>query len=132
MAGPISSSPKSIGERLQVKRDRRLALVRAPVEIEALIGLADRRGGAEQADVVVLFAANRDDIAQHLRPLLTAIRPDAIFWIAYPKLTSSLAGDLQRDVLRELAPSYGLDTVSQIAIDATWSALRFKRTLPQR
>ena len=54
-------------------------------------------------------------------------RADAILWLAYPKLTSKLAGDLSRDVIHEWAPSHGLDTVSQIAIDADWSALRLKR-----
>ena len=45
----------------------------------------------------------------------------------YPKLTSDLAGDLNRDAIRKWAPSQGLDTVSQIAIDDDWSALRLKR-----
>jgi len=52
---------------------------------------------------------------------------EVILWIAYPKLTSKLAADLNRDIIHNLAPSHGLDTVSQIAIDADWSALRFKR-----
>jgi len=30
-------------------------------------------------------------------------------------------------VIHKLAPEYGLDTVSQIAIDDDWSALRLKR-----
>jgi hypothetical protein len=51
----------------------------------------------------------------------------AILWVAYPKLSSKLAGDLSRDVIHTLAPKHGLDTVSQIAIDEDWSALRLKR-----
>jgi hypothetical protein len=51
----------------------------------------------------------------------------AILWVAYPKLTSKLAADLSRDVIHKLAPKHGLDTVSQIAIDDDWSALRLKR-----
>jgi hypothetical protein len=47
--------------------------------------------------------------------------------MAYPKLTSRLAADLSRDVIHTAAPAHGLDTVSQIAIDADWSALRLKR-----
>ena len=53
--------------------------------------------------------------------------PAAIIWLGYPKLTSSLAADLSRDVIHKLAPKHGLDTVSQIAIDDDWSALRFRR-----
>jgi hypothetical protein len=38
-----------------------------------------------------------------------------------------LAADLSRDLLHKLAPKHGLDTVSQIAIDDDWWALRLKR-----
>jgi hypothetical protein len=47
--------------------------------------------------------------------------------LAYPKLTSPLAGDLNRNLLHDLVQEAGLDTVAQIAIDADWSALRLKR-----
>ena len=50
-----------------------------------------------------------------------------ILWVAYPKLASKLASDLSRDIIHALAPRHGLDTVSQIAIDDDWSALRLKR-----
>ena len=35
--------------------------------------------------------------------------------------------DQQRDILHNLAAEYGLTVASQVAIDDTWSALRFKR-----
>jgi hypothetical protein len=76
---------------------------------------------------VVLFAANRKVVADVLPKVLKGTRSDAILWLAYPKLTSKLAADLSRDVIHKLAPEYGVDTVSRIAIDADWSALRLKR-----
>ena len=51
----------------------------------------------------------------------------AILWVAYPKLSSKLAADLSRDMIHALALKHSLDTVSQIAIDEDWSALRLKR-----
>jgi hypothetical protein len=54
------------------------------------------------------------------------LKDGAIFWLAYPKLTSSIAGDLSRNVIASLAPTYWRETVAQIAIDGDWSALRFK------
>jgi len=62
-----------------------------------------------------------------LPALLANARPAAILWIAYPKLASPLAADLSRDIIHALVPDYGLDTISQIAIDDDWSALRLKR-----
>jgi hypothetical protein len=54
------------------------------------------------------------------------LKDGAIFWLAYPKLTSSIAGDLSRNVIASLAPTYWRETVAQIALDSDWSALRFK------
>ena len=77
--------------------------------------------------MVLFFAPNRKALDAKLPRLLAKIAPTAILWLAYPKLTSPLAVDLSRDMLRELAPSFGLDTVAQIAMDDDWSALRFRR-----
>ncbi len=114
-------SDKPLAERLQVKKDRRLALVDATITIEAPAATL------AEAEVVVQFVKNRADYDAKIPPLLKAIRADAIFWIAYPKLTSKLAGDLSRDVIHRDSPALGLDCVSQIAIDDDWSAMRMKR-----
>ncbi len=120
-------SDKPVAERLQVKKDRTLAVQGAPAALEAVIGMQDRRAPTTKADVVLLFTADKKALDKSLPALLSKMNATAILWIAYPKLTSALARDLSRDSLREQAPAFGLDTVSQIAIDDDWSALRFKR-----
>jgi len=114
-------SEKPVAERLQVKKDRRLALADSPLSVEAPSApLGD-------AEVVVQFVRNRAEYDAKIPPLLTVIRGDAILWIAYPKLTSKLAGDLSRDVIHRESPALGIDCVSQIALDEDWSAMRMKR-----
>jgi hypothetical protein len=120
-------SDKPVAERLQVKGARRLAVLNVPAGLDGAIGMAQARADATQADVVLLFTADRARFVADLPALLARMRKDAILWIAYPKLTSRLAADLSRDVIHALAPAHGLDTVSQIAIDADWSALRLKQ-----
>ena len=114
-------SDKPLAERLQVKKERRLALADSP-----LATLAPTAPLGE-AEVVVQFVRNRGEYDSKIPPLLKAIREDAILWIAYPKLTSKLAGDLSRDVIHRESPALGLDCVSQIAVDEDWSAMRMKR-----
>lgn len=118
-------SDKPIAERLQVKGARRLAVVNAPAALDSAVGAP--RASAAEADVVLLFTPDRARFDADLPPLLKAMRKDASLWLAYPKLTSRLAADLSRDVIHMAAPAHGLDTVSQIAIDADWSALRLKQ-----
>jgi hypothetical protein len=120
-------SDKPVAERLQVKGARRLAVLNAPAELEDMIGVAGARADPAEADVVLLFAADRARFDGELPSLLKKMRKDAILWLAYPKLTSRLAGDLGRDIIHAAAPAFGLDTVSQIAIDGDWSALRLKQ-----
>ena len=120
-------SDKPVAERLQVKGDRTLAVVGASAAVDRKIGAKSARTDIAEADVVLLFAENRARLDKALPAALKTARKDSIFWVAYPKLASKLAADLSRDIIHALAPKHGLDTVSQIAIDDDWSALRLKR-----
>jgi hypothetical protein len=120
-------SDKPLAERLQVKGERRLAVIGAPAVMDKRIGVNKARAAVAEAEVVLLFTPDRAGFDAGLRGLLKTMPKTAILWVAYPKLTSKLAADLSRDVIHELAPKHGLDTVSQIAIDDDWSALRLKR-----
>jgi len=117
----------SLASRLQVKRERRLAAVDSPADVEKLFGANTPRTEVGDAEVVLLFVRDRAHMNAALPGLLSKLRPGAILWLAYPKLTSLLAADLNRDIIRSAAPDFGLDTVSQIAIDEDWSALRLKQ-----
>jgi hypothetical protein len=119
---------KPISELLQAKGERRLAVLNAPKPVDSGMGADKARAPAKAADVVVLFVRSRAELDQKLVATLGTLMDGAIFWLAYPKLTSSMAGDLNRDMIGLLAPNYGLRPVAQIAIDSDWSALRFKLT----
>lgn len=124
-------SDKSVSEKLQVKAERTLAVVNANPALDRVIGATGRRTRPEAADVVVLSVASLAELQAELPGVLLTLRASAMFWIAYPKRTSPMAGDLSRDVIHACAPSFGLDAVSQIAIDEDWSAMRFKHKREQ-
>ena len=120
-------SDKPVAERLQVKGDRRLAVLGASQSLEKLIGAKAARADLTKADVILLFALDRACLLSDLPAVLKKAPAASILWVAYPKLTSPIAADLNRDEIRSLVPKFRLDTVSQIAIDDDWSALRLKR-----
>jgi hypothetical protein len=78
---------------------------------------------AADADVAVVFA----DDAASLREILTANKADIatppVVWVAYPKANKT---DINRDSLWPIVAEYGLRPNGQVAIDETWSALRFR------
>jgi hypothetical protein len=119
-------SAKPLVERLQVKGERRLAVLHAPEGLRPLFGADDRLATAHEADVVVAFMATRGELNRRLAELKNSTRPEAILWLAYPKTTSPRATELSRDFIHDYALTVALDAVAQIAIDTDYSALRFK------
>jgi hypothetical protein len=77
------------------------------------------------ADAVVAFARNKAELDSVAAPAVEAARQDKLAWIAYPK-AGKLGTDLNRDVLAALLSARGVQPVRQVAIDETWSALRFR------
>ena len=75
------------------------------------------------------FAGSQAELADRARVLVDKTTPEAILWFAYPKLTSELnKKDLNRDIVCQVLASMVLVPNRQVAIDADWSALRFKKT----
>jgi hypothetical protein len=127
---------KSLTQKLAVKPGYRIAVVNAPTSAESLVqalrsdaAVGDDVGGA---DAVVLFVANRAEVDRSWAGVAAAVPADAVLWIAYPKRTPNVSTDLSRDHGWEPVIDDGFDAVSQVSLDATWSALRFRRDLALR
>jgi hypothetical protein len=118
---------KSLSEKLQVKHGRRLAVVDPPAGLELRLEPDVTAAEVGEAEVVLAFARSVAELERTLPALAPKLAPGAILWVGYPKLGTALASDIQRNVIHRYAPTVGLDCVAQIAIDATWSALRLKR-----
>lgn len=122
---------KSLAQKLAIKAGQRVALVNAPAANSAVLsGLRSAATVAEDvagAAGVVLFVADTGELARYWPGVASAARDDAVLWIAYPKRTSSMPTDLSRDRGWEPVIDAGLDAVSQVSLDDTWSALRFRR-----
>jgi hypothetical protein len=71
----------------------------------------------------VRSAAVLVQVASDLGPLY---RPGGHLWIAYPKKSGAIRSDLTRDHGWEPIAALGLLGVTQIALDADWSAMRFR------
>jgi hypothetical protein len=99
-------SDKPVAERLQVKGDRRLAVIGASAALDKTVGASKARADVRKADVVLMFTPDRARLDAELPGLLARIAQSAILWVAYPKMSSSLAADLNRDVIHSLAPTW--------------------------
>jgi hypothetical protein len=76
---------------------------------------------------VLAFVTSVDGLRKTVWPLLDQSAGDPLFWVAYPKQTSGVPTDLNRDVVaRTVEAETAFRVVSNVAIDATWSALRLR------
>ncbi len=74
----------------------------------------------------LVFINNNKEYLDFLKNSLKNIEPDSVLWFAYPKGTSKVKTDINRDTIRVTGEEFGITTVSAISIDETWSALRFR------
>lgn len=111
----------SLVTKLQIKPGQRTRVVNAPPGFS--LDAETSTGG--DADAVLVFVRNSAELAEHEASALEQARADRLAWIAYPK-AGQLDTDLNRDILWKLLDGEGVRPVRQVALDDTWSALRFR------
>jgi len=74
----------------------------------------------------LIFVNNKTEFIGFLNKNLDDVETDSVLWFAYPKGTSGVKTDINRDVLRETAEAFGITAVTAISINEIWSALRFR------
>jgi hypothetical protein len=123
-------SPSPVARKLLIKPNARVAVVNAPegyaAALEPLPDGARLQPGTGEADVVQVFVRDSDELERIGRPAARAVRPGGLLWVCYPKGGRKAGTDLSRDVLWELMGRDGLTGVTLVAIDGTWSAMRFR------
>jgi hypothetical protein len=120
--------------KLNLKKHREILVLDAPAsfekEIKTLKGVTVLRelGAARHIAFSLVFCTRQAQLDRASRAIAARAQGDAILWFAYPKGTSrNFSCDFNRDDGWDVIRAAGFDTVRQVAIDADWSALRFRR-----
>lgn len=116
----------TVGAKLQIKAGQSIAVFGLPAGVD--LELPDHIEAAGAPEVAIGFAANAAS-ADELHVVIASAITDRIAWIAYPK-AGQLGTDLSRGKLVALMAEHNLQPVRQVAIDAVWSALRFRPATP--
>ena len=121
---------KSLAQKLQIKDGHKVLLIGASGDYKASLdlpsGVAVVEKSSEPVDVIQVFLTSRKDMESQLPALKKLLKPRGILWASYPKGTSKIKADINRDSIREYVHTIGLETVALVALDDTWSALRLK------
>jgi hypothetical protein len=102
-------------------------LVNEPEGYSAILGeLPDGatiiRESVSSVDLIQVFVSSKEQMEELLPKIKKLILKNELLWVSYPKGKA----EINRDSIREYASTIGLQTVSQVAINDVWSALRLK------
>ena len=120
----------SLLTKLQLKAGQHLAVINPPqgyvilltAELAGITVLTESKG---PSDAVLLFVSTLADVERLAPRAIQAVKLDGLLWMAYPKGTSKVKTDVNRDILAASVLPTGWRAVRQVALDKTWSAMRF-------
>ncbi len=121
---------RPLASKLCVKEGDRIAILNPPLGYGQIVGeLPDNvtitNSLEGEFDLIQFFVIKRKKLEEGLSQLKDALREDGLLWVSYPK-GNKLNSDISRDSITSYARSLGLKAVTQVSVDHTWSALRFK------
>jgi len=122
---------RSLAQKLGIAAGERVAAIGAPRDFATTLGALPagaRLTAAFAADVdrVVWFLRSRAELRVALGRLAATLRSQ-VAWLVWPKKTSGVVCDLDGNVVRDAGLAAGLVDFKICSVDATWSALAFKR-----
>jgi hypothetical protein len=124
---------QTLFEKLQLADEKNLLIQGLPSSIEkqfCKLSFAKNMTPllkTRKIDFALVFAVNENQLNGILKDVMPALKDDSKFWVAFPKSTSKIATDLNRDSSWQQLTSAGYETCSEVVLDHVWSAARFAR-----
>ena len=122
----VGYSGTPLPKKLGIKPGMSLAVLNAPANLDALLGdlpdgvVTSRRLGRHR-DLVLIFVTRQADFAPRIPALITAIAPDGMIWVAWPKRASKIETDMTEDVIGRSCCLPADLSMSRCARSTTWS-----------
>jgi hypothetical protein len=123
-------------EKLQLKEEKNLLIQGMPSSIEKQFAKLSFSKNVtpllriKRIDFALVFAVNENQLNGIIREVLPALHSDSKFWVAYPKISSKIATDLNRECSWECLTGSGYEGINEVPLDHVWTAMRFTRISP--
>jgi hypothetical protein len=118
-----------LAKKLLIKPGHRILITNAPVgfSLGALPEGAEAKTSGDGAfDHVITFVYNKAEVDNLAPNAINMVKPGGFLWFAYPKQTSKIKTDIHRDVGWDAVRNAGWEGIALIAVDDTWSAMRYR------
>ena len=127
------SGNQNILEKLQLEEEKNLLIQGLPSSVEKQFAKLSYNKNltpllkTRKIDFALIFAINQLQLNNILKEVFSALHPESKLWIAYPKTTSKIVSDLNRDASWEILSKNDYEAVRQVTLDHVWTAMRFKK-----
>lgn len=122
-------------QKLNFKQQAEVVVLHAPEsfkeELESMRPFArvlEDHTAVDEVVFALVFVLNKAQIDAAIEVLFPKLKGDDVLWFCYPKGSSKkYKSEINRDQGWQQLGSLGFEPVRQVAIDADWSALRFRK-----
>ncbi len=128
MVSTVGNSSSHLEKKLGIKQDFRINILNPPDHYFDLfyqlppVVMADE---GEELDFIHMFCTNFNQLETYYNSVIGHLRKKGILWISWPKKTSTIASELDRDSIRTYVLQRGLVDTKVCAVDKDWSGLKF-------
>ncbi|MGC4235606.1 MAG: hypothetical protein QM594_21715 [Niabella sp.] len=87
---------------------------------------------SRKLDFALVFAVNENQLNGILNDVMPSLKENTKFWVAYPKTTSKIVTDLNRERSWNRLTKDGYSGIDNVELDHVWTATRFERCKVER
>lgn len=125
---------QTIFEKLQLKNEKTILIQGLPSSIEkqfAKLSFAKNLTPllrSRKIDFALIFAVSESQLCGIFRDILPALKDETKFWVAYPKSTSKIVTNLNRESSWQELLNAGYESGENVPLDHVWVAVNFRKT----
>ena len=125
-------------EKLQLADEKNLLIQGLPSSIEkqfSKLSFAKNMTPllkSRKIDFALVFAVNENQLNGILKDVMPSLKGESKFWVAFPKSTSKIVTDLNRECSWNRLTCEGYESIERVELDHVWTAMRFTRGELQR
>jgi hypothetical protein len=117
-----------LNKKLHIKSGQTLAVINAPDNYISRLSPLPEKAAVftkikRNCDFIQYFVSSKKELEKALPLCIKAMKEGGSIWLTYPKQSSKLKTDLNRDIIFKMHDFTG---VAMVSIDDTWSAFRIK------
>jgi hypothetical protein len=124
---------QTILEKLQLKNEKNILIQGLPSSIEKQFSKLSFAKNltpllrSRKIDFALVFAVSEVQLNTILDDIMPALKEDSRLWIAYPRVTSKISTDLNREGSWSKLVTADYESIEQVSLDHVWHATNFRK-----